>query len=173
MESLRRLSQVIVDPGDNSNYFGKALATGDLNNDGFSDLIVGAYLDDTGGADRGIVYVYKSDPTSGVIQSTATTFQTVVGNSDYFGYAVGTADIDNDGDDDLLVGAIGDDVQAADSGRVVVYNNGGVADTLLNTVADAYIYHPTGAANSYFGSAIAFDFYYFNDLSRSHHRILC
>ncbi len=152
-------NQAIIDPGDNNNYFGRSLATGDLNNDGFPDLVVGAYADDTGGADRGIVYVYESDHTTGVIEATASTFQTVLANSDYFGYAVGVADVDADGDDDLLVGAIGDDTRAADSGRVVVYHNPGTADTLLNNVADAYIYHPTDAANSYFGSAIAFNFY--------------
>ncbi|MCB9024841.1 MAG: FG-GAP repeat protein [Bdellovibrionaceae bacterium] len=147
--------QVIVDPGDTSNGFGSAIEAGDINNDGFPDLVIGAYLDDTGGTDKGIVYVYESNNTTGQIDiNSYTTFQTVVNNTEWFGAALTIIDFDGDGDNDLLVGAPFNDTAATDSGRVVVYDNPGTVNTLLDNTADSFIYHPTTAANSQFGQGL-------------------
>ncbi len=44
------------------NYFGRSVSgAGDVNSDGFDDLIVGAYLNDAGGNDAGRVYVFLGD----------------------------------------------------------------------------------------------------------------
>jgi len=64
-------------------------------------------------------------------------------------------DMDGDGDQDLLVGAHYNDTAATDSGRVVVYENTGTVNTLLDTTADSYIYHPSSDTNAAFGSFIA------------------
>lgn len=150
----------IIDPGDTYNGFGSALAVGDINNDSYADLVVGAYLDDTGGSDRGIVYVYESNNSTGIIStSSPTSFQTVTSNSDYYGSSALIMDIDGDGDNDLLIGVPYDDTQASNSGRIVVYTNAGTANTLLDTTADSYIYHPSNAANANFGSALASGLY--------------
>ncbi|MBT4761583.1 MAG: hypothetical protein HOO06_07805 [Bdellovibrionaceae bacterium] len=148
--------QSVVDPADNNDSFGQSLAFGDINNDGFNDLVVGAYLDDTGSADRGAVYVFESNNTTGIIDFTSSTkIQTTVGTNVYFGYAVGIMDMDGDGNQDLLVGAPYNDTVASNSGRVEIFNNAGTVNTLLDTTADSFLYHPFNAANSQFGSAIA------------------
>lgn len=80
-------------------------AAGDLNKDGFDDLIVGASQNDVAGADAGSAYVYFGDAGTQLDQTPA---GTLLGPSAgaYFGIAVGGAgDLDGDGFDDIIVGA--------------------------------------------------------------------
>ena len=97
--------------------FGSTLASaGDVNGDGFADLIVGARYY---GANCGRVYVYY-----GSANGPSTTPDWIAdGDQDeaHFGWAVGTAgDVNNDGYDDIVVGALGNPSFSA-PGRVVVY----------------------------------------------------
>ena len=72
---------------------------GDVNNDGYDDLIAGAYNSDAGGANAGRAYVY-SGQTAGVLW----TF-TGEATGDQFGGSVsGAGDVDNDGYADLIIG---------------------------------------------------------------------
>jgi len=43
-------------------FFGSVSAAGDVNNDGYADLIVGAYHNDAGGEEAGRAYVYLGLP---------------------------------------------------------------------------------------------------------------
>jgi hypothetical protein len=100
-------------------------------------------------------YLFESDNTTGkVVFSNYTLFQTTLASSDSFGYSVLTVDYDGDGDEELLVGAIGDDTQGSAAGRVVVYDNPGTPGTLLDNTADSYIY-PSATLNYLCGSALA------------------
>ncbi len=93
-------------------YMGYAVAgDGDMNGDGYDDLLIGAYGADPSGASSGLVYVIHGPASSGRIDASAAGY-TLVGesNADYAGYAVAlTGDTDGDGYHDLLVGAYGDD----------------------------------------------------------------
>ena len=82
-------------------FFGLSVSgAGDVNNDGFDDLIVGAPRNDAGGFDAGRAYIYSGQ--SGVLLYTFTG-EASGGN---FGQAVsGAGDVNNDGFNDLLVGA--------------------------------------------------------------------
>ena len=104
--------------------FGDALATGDFNNDGFTDLAAGAPVEDVNNiGDAGAVSVLFGS-AAGITATGAYTF-TQVGSAaeagDYFGWALATGDFDNDGFADLAVGAEGEDVYSAiDAGAVSV-----------------------------------------------------
>lgn len=127
-----------------SNYFGYAVsATGDANNDGYSDLIVGAYGNN---ASAGKIYLYLG--SSSGIQTSAS--QTVVGegNGNRFGYAVSFAgDVNNDGYDDVMIGAY---AYGTNLGKVYIYpgNSSGMSTSTSRTL--------TGEAiNNNFGYSVS------------------
>jgi hypothetical protein len=101
--------------------FGKAVATaGDVNGDGFSDVIVGCPSCDDGHFLGGKVLVYAGSPT-GV---STTPVWTAHGNraKSRFGSSVATAgDVNGDGFADILVGAFTYDLVANDGGAVFAW----------------------------------------------------
>jgi hypothetical protein len=101
-----------------ADLFGSSVSgAGDVNNDGYDDLIVGAAADDNNGMNSGSVRVF-----SGVDGSVLYTFSGDSAN-DSFGATVSTAgDINNDGHDDLIVGATGDDNNGSFSGSARVFS---------------------------------------------------
>ena len=98
-------------------YFGQSVSTaGDVNNDGYDDIIIGAYAKDSS---KGTAYVIYGGATStrsnwdlssgATLNPTSTGFM-ITGNavSDRFGYSVSSAgDINHDGYDDIIIGAYG------------------------------------------------------------------
>lgn len=108
-------------------YLGFSVSgAGDVNNDGFDDLIVGAYSGEDCESRTGRAYVYSGQ--SGVLLYTFTGEAA----GDIFGLSVsGAGDVNNDGFDDLIVGAFGNDAGGLDAGRAYVYS--GQSGTLLHT----------------------------------------
>jgi hypothetical protein len=111
--------------------YGNSVATaGDINRDGISDMIVGAYLYDNGESDEGRAMIYYG--TNSGLSSTAG--WTSEGNqfSAYYGYNVGTAgDVNGDGYSDVLVSAIWYDSLFSNEGRVYEYH-GSAAGAAVN-----------------------------------------
>jgi hypothetical protein len=101
---------------------GKSVGTaGDVNGDGYSDVIVGAYGYDHGQENEGRAYVYHGSATG---LSTRADW-TAEGDQAraLFGYSVGTAgDVNGDGYSDVIVGASDYDHGQEDEGRAYVYH---------------------------------------------------
>ena len=102
-------------PGD---LFGlKVGGAGDVDADGYEDLIVGAPRNDSGGTNAGRAYVYSG--------RTGTVLYTKTGEApfDNLGDQVHTAgDVNRDGYDDFIIGARNNDSVGTNAGRIYVYS---------------------------------------------------
>ncbi len=130
--------------------FGFSVAcAGDVNGDGFSDVIIGANGHDNGQTDEGRAYVFHGS-ASGLAATPAWTVESNQAFA-YLGHSVATAgDVNNDGFSDVIVGVIYYDGGATDEGRAQVYHGSalGLATTPAWT-AEA------NRVNSAFGNAVA------------------
>ncbi len=131
---------------DNDDRFGSSIdSIGDLNNDGVTDIVVGAPGDDDGGLDRGALWILFMN-SNGTVQSEQkisnglSGFGDVLDNSDLFGSAVANiGDLNNDGITDLAVGVPFDDDGGTDFGAVWILfmnNNGTVASSQKISFSD-------------------------------------
>lgn len=94
---------------------------GDVNNDGYDDVIAGAFGYDNGQTNEGVAYVFHGS-LSGLSASPNWTGES---NQDqaFYGLAVSNAgDVNGDGYDDVIVGAYGYDNGESDEGRAYVYH---------------------------------------------------
>ncbi|MET0051555.1 MAG: integrin alpha [Candidatus Thiodiazotropha sp.] len=119
--------------------FGNALANlGDLNEDGYDELAVGAEGMDDGGSDRGAVWILFLQGDGSVISSSRISdtkggFDGNLDNTDRFGCAItNSGDLDADGLDDLAVGACGDDDGGSNKGATWILYMAGI-DTHIDT----------------------------------------
>ncbi len=104
--------------------FGNALAAaGDVNGDGYDDLLVGAPTQATSGGGRGRVYLYYGS-ASGLAPTAAWTYSSTQGGSE-LGRAVASADVNGDGYRDIVVGEPYFDTATTDVGRVLVFLGSG------------------------------------------------
>ncbi len=116
---------------EQNDKFGKVLATGDFNGDGFADLAVGVPTEDTTAADAGgveVLYGSSSGLTpqgSQWIDQNAPTIPGSAGDSYWFGNALAAGDFDKDGYADLAIGIPGETVGTAKyaGGVVILYGS--------------------------------------------------
>lgn len=112
---------------------------GDVNGDGYGDIVIGAHWDkDIAGAHKGgvvkVVYGTQAGPDGGQ-DSVNQDSPGVPGSgetADDFGYELSLGDVNGDGKDDVVVGAPGEDLNGiADAGMVTVLygSTGGFAST--------------------------------------------
>jgi hypothetical protein len=92
-------------------------AVGDVDNDGFDDILVGAYFNGEGGYRAGAAYLVYGPISGEVGLGWADAKLTAEGPDDYAGFSVaGAGDTNNDGYADLLVGAPIDDAGSSNTG---------------------------------------------------------
>lgn len=101
--------------------FGYCVASaGDVNGDGYDDVIIGADGYDNGQTDEGRAFVYLGSASglSATSSWTAESDQSLA----HFGYSVAPAgDVNGDGYDDVIIGAWGYDNGEDDEGRAYLY----------------------------------------------------
>ena len=98
---MNSYADVILTGVTSGDYFGRSVSgAGDMNGDGFDDVIVGA---DGYNVDQGRAYIFFGGSS---INSTADVILTGVNSGDYFGRKVSSAgDVNGDGYGDVLVTA--------------------------------------------------------------------
>lgn len=142
----------IVDENQADAWIGYSVAgAGDVNGDGYSDVIVGAYQYDNGESDEGAAFVYHGS-ASGISTTAAIILESNQANA-LFGYSVGDAgDINGDGYSDVIVGAYFYDNGETDEGAAFVYlgSTAGItsitAKMIESNQADAWLAYSVGGA---------------------------
>jgi hypothetical protein len=101
-------------------WFGwRVSGAGDINNDGYDDVIVGARYNDEVDGNSGKAYVYSGMSGQPLL------YLTGEAGLDNFGESVsGAGDVNNDGYDDVIVGAFGNDAGGDAAGRAYVFHGG-------------------------------------------------
>ncbi len=139
--------------------FGQSVANaGDVNRDGYDDVIVGAYSSDGGGTDAGRAYVYFGGP---VMDNDADVTLTGVAAGDYFGQSVsGAGDVNGDGYADVVVGAPYNDAGGSNAGRAYVFFGGPAMDaapevTMTGAAASDLFGYSVGGAGDVNGDGFA------------------
>ena len=131
-------------------YFGYSVAcAGDVNEDGYSDLIVGAYTYENGEGGEGLAFIYHG--SSAGISSTASTILESNQDFAYFGVSVASAgDINGDGYSDVIVGSFNYDNGETDEGAAFIYNGSASG---INSTATAQLESNQNMA--FFGMSVA------------------
>ena len=105
--------------GETRSLAGSVASAGDVNGDGYADVLVGAFREDTAGQDAGAAYlIYGSvDGLSDMSLSSADVKFTGESAWDFAGYSIASAgDVNGDGYADILIGANRDDAGFTDAG---------------------------------------------------------
>jgi ankyrin repeat protein len=87
--------------GDPNSYFGFPIACGDVDGDGYDDILIGAWRYNNR---RGRVYLFYGGPD---MDTTADVIFEGQNQGDVLGNSIACGDIDNDGYEDIIVGAAG------------------------------------------------------------------
>ncbi len=115
-------------------------SAGDINNDGFGDIVIGAHQF---GDSNGRAYVFFGPVSGNRLSASANAIVTGQFPNDSVGIALAAGDVDNDGFDDLVLGAPHGPIDFLDPGRVHLFfgpisgeMNAGAADVIFRGEMD-------------------------------------
>jgi hypothetical protein len=131
---------------DPMDYSGRAVAgAGDVNGDGYDDIIIGAYGDGDGGAQAGQTYLIFGKATGWAMDTDLSTASASFWGEDLgdnAGYCVaGAGDVNGDGYDDILIGAYQDDDGGLGAGQAYLIlgkASGWAMDTDLSAASASF-----------------------------------
>ncbi|MBP6671743.1 MAG: FG-GAP repeat protein, partial [Bacteroidetes bacterium] len=144
-ENANAISGTMFNGQGNFDSFGNSVSSaGDVNGDGYDDIIVGAYGYTSTASNKGRAYIYFGGPN---MDNTADVILNGEQLLNYFGFSVSTAgDVNGDGYDDVIVGAYGNLLYA---GRAYIYFGGAAMDNIADKAMEGE------AANNYFGQSVS------------------
>jgi hypothetical protein len=118
--SMDNIADVTMTGEAEFDNFGSSVSTaGDVNGDGYNDVIIGAYNNDAGGSNAGRAYIYFGGTSMDIFADVTMTGEVAV---DWFGKSVSTAgDVNGDGYSDVIVGADQNDAGGSNAGRAYLY----------------------------------------------------
>lgn len=141
------LDRYLSGAGLNSDFASSVSSAGDINNDGYSDFIIGEDTNDEAATNAGKAYVYINSMTG--IEATDMVFD---GNAatDNFGNSVSPAgDLNNDGYDDFIVGAKLNDSTGSAAGQAYIFFGGANLDKIPDLILNG------AAAGDQFGTSVS------------------
>jgi len=142
--NMNNIADIVLSQSDIGMFGYSVSSAGDMNGDGYSDLVVGAYRA-SNNSDSGKAYVYLGGPSMDTVADFSFTGEAPL---NYLGWCVSSArDINSDGFSDIIVGSFG---YNNNIGRSYVFLGGDV----LNNVPDLVLEGRT--ANSNFGVALSY-----------------
>ncbi|MBN1335460.1 MAG: FG-GAP repeat protein, partial [Deltaproteobacteria bacterium] len=122
--------EIDLDSGADASFEGEAAgdraglvvaSAGDVDADGYDDMLVAAYLNDRGAANAGAVFLVRGRASGLAPGTSLEEADAVLTGEDAYDYAgrsaSGVGDVNGDGFDDVLVGATGADDGGTDAGR--------------------------------------------------------
>ena len=128
-----------VESDQSGAFLGWSVATaGDVNGDGFSDVLVGALFYDNGENNEGRAFLYPGSP-SGPATTPAWSYESNQALANLGRSVSAAGDVNNDGYDDVIIGAPGYDTPAVDAGRAFLFmgSAAGLAVTPARTLGSA------------------------------------
>ncbi len=141
--SMNSIADIVLSVDANSNNFGYSVSSaGDVNGDGFSDVIVGA-LTYVGENRTGEAFIFYGGSSMNNIADVKMSGETQDG---LFGFSVSSAgDVNGDGYSDVIVGAVYYNITY---GRAYIY----YGSPLMNNTPDVVM---TGDVNNYLGNSVS------------------
>ncbi|MBI5503143.1 MAG: FG-GAP repeat protein [Deltaproteobacteria bacterium] len=119
-----------------SGRFGEAVhGAGDVNADGYSDVVVGAPWNNERGSFVGKAFLYLGGPTPPTVAA-ADLFPDTTASEEFGSAVAGIGDVNGDGFADLAVGATGADIGSDNIGRVYVFFGGDPFNNRWDVVLD-------------------------------------
>ena len=126
-----------------SSRFGEAIATGDVDGDGYLDLLVGAARESTVDVQSGALYLFSGGQTFlsplsiDISSATATWYGS--GNIDWLGVEVLVEDLDNDGSAEIIASATFSDQSFSNAGAVSIIMGASYSGSYSINTADVTI----------------------------------
>ncbi len=122
---------LIFDAENSRDNFGAAIGCGDVDNDGYGDIIIGARFCPGGEPRQGRAYLYYGDKKSNMDSTADEIFDAESEGKHVFGQDIVCIDLNKDGHDDIVIGAQG---YKNSQGRAYLFYGNTRAN--LDTVAD-------------------------------------
>ncbi len=130
---------------------GRIVSSGEVSGDAYPDLLIAAPSADPVGDLSGAAYIVFGPPSSGSLADADVKFTGRTGYN-YAGVDLASGDLNGDGDGDVFIGAIGNDIGGANSGTIyILYGNQSPGTITAESVTD---YIMGEAANDEIGMPI-------------------